>query len=857
MNLRQCLVRSALILGILLSTAAHAALTVTPITWNIIGLDSNRPDSGPRHFPVGARVCTNVATTNVSVNLVWESTNANINLRSGTASSLAIPSLATGACSDAYFEAEVTQVAAAFDTARRYYISATDGSGVATTPRPRELYVEHLVSQSRNSITGVKLDGVVVLPGGSMNLQVGKTYTIELTGSTAPSGYEEFVAYINFPNTIFQILSVATTYSADDSAYVPGPPGTVQDKLWADACLWESDPTSPNYRSCVGAAGLTGKAGGSTVVTNYTIKILGGAGTSQALTTLLFDYSGSSFHYNSDFSSGARIANIVDSNLTVGKTASVVSAPQNGTYTYSIVVSNSGQVASGAPTTITDTVPAGLSIVGLTNGSGWVCTPTTVSGPGSITCSSATGVAAGVTNQTVVTLNAIKTRTSTVVNTATVTGGDAGCAASSAPARCTSTATVTDSSQPNLTINKIASVATAASGASFTYTVQASNSGPVASSNPTTVVDTIPTGVTVTAITNGAGFTCTPSSALPLVGNGSSSQVSCVATTGVAAGAVNAPVLTLTVTKTGTNSVTNTATTTTGDPACPATARCTGTTTVPDASQPNLTINKIASVATAASGASFTYTVRVSNTGTGPSAAGTVITDSVPSGLNITGLTVGAGWACTPTTLTGPGTISCTSAAGVLAGASNETVVTLNATKTIAGSVSNVATVTSGDPACPATARCTSTSTVAGIPDLQPNFTFSFTSYVANDSRDVIININEINNVTTSGLVRFFVPFSTGFTYAFDPLRTTATMFNPNDTAGMQNGNWTVTTQATGFLFASTTPIPANGRSRIVITSRGDVAGTKANITVNIVALSGGETRTNNNAVVLAQSVQR
>jgi hypothetical protein len=149
-------------------------------------------------------------------------------------------------------------------------------------------------------------------------------------------------------------------------------------------------------------------------------------------------------------------------------------------------------------------------------------------------------------------------------------------------------------------------------------------------------------------------------------------------------------------------------------------------------------------------------------------------------------------------------------------------------------------------------------------PDLTPTFTFSFTAYSINDTRDVVININEINNIPTSGVIRFFVPFSSGFTYAFDPAQTTASLFTTGDTPGMQNSDWIVTTQATGFLFASKTSptippaiIPGGGRSRIVITSRADVAGTKANITVNIVALSGGEVRTNNNAVVLAQSVQR
>ena len=62
---------------------------------------------------------------------------------------------------------------------------------MATTPRPRELCVEHLISQNRNSVTTVNLNGVSVPPGGSMNLMVGNTYVIELNGGTATQGYEQ------------------------------------------------------------------------------------------------------------------------------------------------------------------------------------------------------------------------------------------------------------------------------------------------------------------------------------------------------------------------------------------------------------------------------------------------------------------------------------------------------------------------------------------------------------------------------------------------------------------------------------------------------------------------------------------
>lgn len=353
MNLKRFVHASSAILGLtfLICGQASATLNITPLTWNIIGLDSNSPASGPRFFPVGARVCSNIATSNVAVNFVWDSANANVNLRSGTNSSITVPSIAANGCSDAYFEAEVTQVAGAFDTARRYHITATDSSGTVSTPTPRELYVEHLVSQNRNSITGVKLDGVSIPAGGSMNLLVGNTYAIELEGGTATQGYEQFEAFINFPNTIFQILSVSTTYSANTSIYVSSP----NDKLYADACLWENDPTSPNYRACVGTPG---KTGGSNVVTTYTIRIIGGAGTSQALNTLLYDFSGSSYHYNSDFSTAARIANIVDPTaLTFSKAFSPSATVAGGTSTLTFTITNpTSSTVSGA--NFVDNLPA-------------------------------------------------------------------------------------------------------------------------------------------------------------------------------------------------------------------------------------------------------------------------------------------------------------------------------------------------------------------------------------------------------------------------------------------------------------------------------------------------------------------
>jgi hypothetical protein len=226
-----------------------------------------------------------------------------------------------------------------YDNTRRYHIDiSSDEAVTATSSQPRELYVEYLISQSRNSTTDVLLgpDGVPptqsVPPGGTMVLMLGETYNIRLEGSTATNGYEQIESYINFPNTIFQINSVTTTYTAVPS---PHTDPLWDEKVYADGCTWENDPTSPNYRSCFGV----GKYGGSITVT-YNVTIIGGVGTSETLNTLIYDFSGSSYHYNSDFSAAGRIATIV--NASIEKSFSPKSITPGGTSALTFTINNPG-----------------------------------------------------------------------------------------------------------------------------------------------------------------------------------------------------------------------------------------------------------------------------------------------------------------------------------------------------------------------------------------------------------------------------------------------------------------------------------------------------------------------------------
>ena len=300
------------ILVIAVAGQGYAQLTVNPITWDVVGLDHNRPlTQGPELFPVGADVCSTVATSNVTVDFVWPDGDGNlwdfgtghpyINLRQGSLTSLTFASIGAGECVDAYFELKLNRSAAAFDTTRPYVIQATDTSGTASSPTPRAIYIERLVSQNRNTTQQIrygqqadKSDWVVLGAGAGINLALGETYFLELTTQTA-TAYEELESFITLSNTIFQVKSVETTYST-----LTAPPSRVpvpNPRLWADGCLWDNDLDSPNYNSCL----ADGKAGG-VVVTIYEIDIISGGGDSVGLEALIYDRSGSSFHYNTDFS---------------------------------------------------------------------------------------------------------------------------------------------------------------------------------------------------------------------------------------------------------------------------------------------------------------------------------------------------------------------------------------------------------------------------------------------------------------------------------------------------------------------------------------------------------------------------
>jgi uncharacterized repeat protein (TIGR01451 family) len=107
----------------------------------------------------------------------------------------------------------------------------------------------------------------------------------------------------------------------------------------------------------------TGKYGG-TVTVVYNVTIIGGAGSSNVLSTLIYDFSGSSYHYNADFSTSARIANIVGpSTVTIAKRFVPDSIAPGGTSQLMFTLNNPTAV-SIAGVVFSDTLPSGVTVAG-------------------------------------------------------------------------------------------------------------------------------------------------------------------------------------------------------------------------------------------------------------------------------------------------------------------------------------------------------------------------------------------------------------------------------------------------------------------------------------------------------------
>ncbi|MFN8571509.1 MAG: hypothetical protein U0132_05580 [Gemmatimonadaceae bacterium] len=338
--------------------------------------------------------------------------------------------------------------------------------------------------------------------------------------------------------------------------------------------------------------------------------------------------------------------------------------------TYQITVTNAGTGPTTAPVTVTDVLQTSVSFVSAT-GNGWSCNTLAQT----VTCTYAAVLA--VAQSTVITLVVIPTAAASpsLTNTAAVaTAGDGNGNNNS------STVSTPVAAALDLSLQKTLNGALT-KGSQATYTLTLANVGQVPTSGGITVVDSLPAGLAFVSASGGA-FTCSASGAV----------VSCTRST-PPLNPNEQLVITMVV------NVLSSAPDVIANGACVKTAGdanpsndC-ATDTHPVASAADVTITK-SHAGPAAIGQNVTFTLRMRNVGTAPTAVPITVDDPLPSGLTYVSAT-GTGWSCTASN----GSVNCARNSALAAGDSSDITLTAKVQALAVPSVTNCARVISANDA--------------------------------------------------------------------------------------------------------------------------------------------------------------
>ena len=385
--------------------------------------------------------------------------------------------------------------------------------------------------------------------------------------------------------------------------------------------------------------------------------------------------------------------------LTIAKThAGSFTQGQVGA-TYTVTVTNSGAADKPdlAQVTVTDAPPSGMTVTAM-SGTGWTCTTLP-------TCTRTDLLPAGASYPAITVIVTVAGNATTpLVNSVSVTT-TAGEADSSNNTAIDSTVILVP---PDLTValSHVGSFSQGQVGATYTAIVSNSGVGDKLAASQVSLVDSPPSGLTITAM-SGGGWTCTT---LP----------TCTRSDLLAAGASYPPVtITVTVAANATSPQVNSVAVTTAS-----LETNTGNNSATDSTvvlvPPDLTVTKthVGNFAQGQSGAQFTLTV-TNSTANAPTAGTITVTDTLAAGLTfVSG--AGTGWLCSASGQL----VTCNNASTPLApNASSVITLTMNVSASAAASMTNTAVV-----ACTCTESNTSnnTSNVDAITVIQlPDLTIS------------------------------------------------------------------------------------------------------------------------------------
>jgi uncharacterized repeat protein (TIGR01451 family) len=373
--------------------------------------------------------------------------------------------------------------------------------------------------------------------------------------------------------------------------------------------------------------------------------------------------------------------------LLIAKTHTPSNFTQGGQGTYTLRISNVGQGSTVGDIIVSDTLPGGVTPVSA-NGTGWSC-----STQGQLVRCTYGGVLppSGVTTVTVA-VNISSSAIGSVTNTAALSGGGD----PTPPGDASDTTTIeAPSVGPDLSITKTHDPGQFPQGGVGTFTLTVTNVGQQPTTGDTTLVDVLPAGLTLVSA-DGNGWNCNQGQ-----------TVTCTHATPLPPSSPSIVTIRVNVSNTASGTLDNTVTASGGgDPTPASTSDSVSIETPASISEPDLRISKTHTPARFSPGGQGTYTLTITNLGSGPTTAAINLTDSVPAGLSPTSAN-GPGWTCAPiegqvVTCGYPGFLP---AAPTPSPSNTATLtITVAVSDTASGSLTNTATVGGGGDQTPSTA---------------------------------------------------------------------------------------------------------------------------------------------------------
>ncbi len=348
-----------------------------------------------------------------------------------------------------------------------------------------------------------------------------------------------------------------------------------------------------------------------------------------------------------------------DADMQLTKTASLNPVVPNQAFNYSLTARNTGPLAVpvGQTITVTDQVPAGVTLNSVVSAAGWTCGALPLVGPGVWSCSRADGLSVN-TNAPVVQVSAVVTGAGAVTNNACVALGGGGRVDGNGGNDCAGVTVTASATQADLrVVSKTAAPNPVVAGENLTYVITVENLGPANATN-VVVSDTLASLVNVGGFQSAAASqgTCTPNAAT----NGVSQNLSCALGT-LTSGSQATVTVVVRPSIASTGPRTNTASVRSSDIGDPDQTNNSGSVTSQVNAIVDVTAAKTATPATVQAGAPITFVATIRNAG--PSTAQTVqMVDTLPANAAFIDLvSVSGGGTCTPIAAgTVGGTLTCT-----------------------------------------------------------------------------------------------------------------------------------------------------------------------------------------------------